>query len=73
MHKWCISWISWFDYIMHMDVVHIRSSEHSEMDAINLALKRMGFDPEEEVFENVEEAKQFAFDCDGMVGALRID
>lgn len=69
MQKWVISWIDWFDHELKSDVVNVSS----ELKAYDKAVRALGFDPSDEELNSVEDYKHFAFNCDGMVNAIRID
>ncbi|TFH06972.1 MAG: hypothetical protein E4H07_09680 [Nitrosomonadales bacterium] len=73
MQKWVISWIGWHDYEMHMETVSILSSENCEISVLKIALEKMGFTINNNVDRSVEGLKDFAFDCEGMIGAIRVD
>lgn len=69
MKKYVISWISWFDYNLKSDII----SAGSDREALLKAIESLGFDPSDETLKTDEDIKQFAFNCDGMVNAIRID
>ena len=69
MRKYVISWIDWFDHNLKSDII----SAGSGREALLKAVEALGFDPSEETFDTEEDIKHFAFNCDGMVNAIRID
>lgn len=66
--KWVISWINWYDYELHSQII----DAPDEMTAYRKALAASGIDGDDEEFNTVEEVKCFAFNCDGMVNAICI-
>ena len=67
MDKYAISWISFFDNELCMDVIGAISGQ----EALEVAyLKLTG--TEYVLEEDDEDIKQAAFNCDGMIGAILI-
>jgi hypothetical protein len=72
MKTFAISWISFFDNILYMEKVEAESL----LEATKLAVcKLTEVDLSDDLFKidlGIEGLKHFAFDCDGMVGALEV-
>ena len=65
MKKYVWAYINFYDN----EIVMGHDEFNSEMDACKFVLEKQGISIEDESFEDIEDLKQFAFDCDCMVGA----
>lgn len=63
--KYVWAFISFMDNEMVMG----HGEFENEVEAMKFAMFEGGFDPSEEVIKTASDIKQFAFDCDAMVGA----
>lgn len=68
MKRFVISYISWFNYELKSEIVEAESVT----EATRIALYRLTDANDLDEYITVEQMKQFAFDCDGMVNAIEI-
>lgn len=66
--KFVISWISFFDSVLHLEQI-VCLSEQDALQEAYLRLVGTWYLPE---IDGATDIKQAAFDCDGMIGALEI-
>ena len=63
-----VAWISWFDHELHQEKVEALNEYHalevSKQDMVSLQNMHE--------ITNMQDLKQFAFDCDGMISVLEI-
>lgn len=63
-----VAWINWFDHELHQEQVQALNDYH----AIELANQDMISLENLHEFTNIQDLKQFAFDCDGMISVLEV-
>lgn len=67
--KFVISYINFFDNELHSEII----TEDSLLGAIKVAyLKHTDTEYEDDLPQEIENIKQAAFDCDGMINAIEI-
>jgi len=68
--KCCISWLSFFDNVMNMEVIEAISKQQ----ALRVAYTRLvQVEYDHEMFDTTEDLEALAFDSDGAIGAILID
>ena len=69
MSRYCVAYISFFNNDLHQKIIEAES----EIDALFQTLKISGSDASDADLSTVAELKEFAYECDGMISAIKID